>query len=179
MGFFSNILAKKEAIFIQGNDTYTLEIVEESNHQNHLKRVCGGYSKEGSNHEETAELHYHKKKSESEHSIRVIIKKKPVGYLSSDDAKRYKKRLKRLGEEGIVIQCNAKIFGGTKLGLFDRSSFEVWLDLSIEDFIVERKAPMEEELLPVKGVQQKEIQEDETSENISEKPTPIITPIDL
>ena len=185
MRFFSKLLNTQDAIFIQGKNDFTLEIIDESKHQAHLKKLCGGYSKSGNHHEETAQLHYGKKQSTDKNPIRVVMKKKTVGYLSAEDAKRYRKRLKRLSEEGIVTECNAKIFGGTKLGLFERSSFEVWLDLSIEDFVIERV-----ESISIEEVEKEEFQEEapkknvlpqtETEEKVTPKePKPISLPTDL
>ena len=70
-----------------------------------------------------------------EHALCVPVKRfeRPMfGYLSREDARLYRKRIKKAGHDGITIQCNGKIFGGKKLGLFSNTNFGVWLDLPIE-----------------------------------------------
>jgi hypothetical protein len=110
-----------------------LEIVGESHYQRHLKKLSGGYSKDGSRTKVIAELHYENKNPHDNQAIRVDINRKTVGYLSREDARFYRKRIRKTGHEGIIIACNAVIVGGKKLGLLNKTNFGAWLDLPIEE----------------------------------------------
>ena len=56
MGIFSKLFGEKETIYIEGDGGFDLEVVGESHYQRHLKKLCGGYSKEGSKTEVVAKL---------------------------------------------------------------------------------------------------------------------------
>jgi hypothetical protein len=133
MRFFSKLFGEKEKVFIEGDGGFDLEVVGESNYQKHLKKLCGGYSKEGSRTEVIAELHYENNNPHDKLAIRVDINGKTAGYLPREDARFYRKRVRKAGHEGIIISCNGKIFGGKKLGLFKKTFFGVWLDLPIDE----------------------------------------------
>ena len=133
MGFLFKIFGEKESIFIEGDGGYDLEVVGESNYQKHLKKLCAGYSKEGSRTEVVAKLHHEDRNPHDPKAIRVDINGKTVGYLCREDARLYRKRIKKTGHEGIIVSCNAKIFGGKKVGLFKKTYFGVWIDLPIEE----------------------------------------------
>ena len=133
MGLFSKIFGKKASVFVEGDGNFDQEVVGESNYQKHLKRLCGGYSKVGARTEVTAELHYENKNPYDDKAIRVDVLGKTVGYLCREDARLYRKRIKKTGHEGIIVSCNAKIFGGKKVGVFKRTSFGIWLDLDIDE----------------------------------------------
>jgi len=126
-------LAKKEKVFIEGDGGFDLEIVGESHYQKHLKKLCGGYSKEGSRKKATAELHYENNNPYDKQAIRIEINGKTVGYLTREDARFYRKRIRKIGHEGIVVTCNTVIVGGKDLGFFNKTNFGVWLDLPIEE----------------------------------------------
>ncbi len=137
MGLISKILRGKEAVFLKGDGGFDLEIVGESNYVKNLKKICGGYSKDGSHKKDKAELHYENNNSYDKQAIRVDINGKTVGYLTPEDARLYRKKIKKTGHEGITILCNAVIVGGKKIGLFDKTDFSVWLDLPINSLKVD------------------------------------------
>ena len=132
MGFLTKLFGEKESVFIEGNGELELEVVGESHCQKHLKKVCGGYSKDGNRKQVIAELHYEDKNHYDNKAIRVDINGKTAGYLSREDARFYRKKIKKTGHEGIIVSCNAVIFGGKKIGLLKKTSFGVWIDLLIE-----------------------------------------------
>ena len=132
MGIFSKLFGEKETIYIEGDGGFDLEVVGESHYQRHLKKLCGGYSKEGSKTEVVAKLIFENKNPHDNQAIRVDVEGKTVGYLSREDARLYRKRVRKTGHDGITMLCNGKIFGGKKLGLLSKTNFGVWLDLPIE-----------------------------------------------
>ncbi len=133
MGFLKDLFRSKEKVHVDGRGGYDLEVVGESNYQKHLKRICGGYSKEGHRKTVTAELHYEDDNPYDKKAVRVDVANGTVGYLSREDARLYRKRVKKTGREDIIITCNAVIVGGKKTGLFSRTYFGVWIDLPLEE----------------------------------------------
>jgi hypothetical protein len=58
---------------------------------------------------------------------------KPIGYLSRQDAVRYRPVFLALTAKGQVATCRAKMFGGTA----DKANIGVWLDIdAVEDLLV-------------------------------------------
>jgi hypothetical protein len=136
MGLISKIFKGKEAVFVKGDGGFDLEIVGESNYTKNLKNLCGGYSKDGSHINEKAVLHYENNNAYDKQAIRVDINGKTVGYLTPEDARLYRKKIRKIGHEGITVLCNAVIVGGKKLGLMNKTAFSVWLDFPINDFTI-------------------------------------------
>jgi hypothetical protein len=137
MGLISKVFRGKEAVSIKGDGGFDLEIVNESNYIKNLKSLCGGYSKEGSHLKVKAELHYENNNTYDKQAIRVDINKKTVGYLAPEDARLYRKRIKKIGHGEITVLCDAAIVGGKKVGLFEKSAFSVWLDLPVSELTAE------------------------------------------
>jgi hypothetical protein len=129
------LFAPKTVPHIDGPGTFDQEVVGESHYQGNLKRICGGYKKEGSKLRAVAVLVY-EDENEHEHddqAIRVDIQGYTVGYLSRDDARKYRRRIDKTGNEGITISCNAKVVGGRETGILSSTNFGVWLDLPINE----------------------------------------------
>ena len=132
MGVFPEFFAEIEDVFIEGDGHYDLEVVGESHYQRHLKVLSGHYSNEGGDRELIAKLHYENTNPHDKKAIRVVINGGTVGYLSRKDARLFRKRIEKVGLEGLVISCNVEILGGKRVGLFKKTDFGVWLDLPIK-----------------------------------------------
>jgi hypothetical protein len=132
MGIFSELVAEKESVFIEGDNGFDLEVVGESDYQRHLKSICGGNLKQGSLKRTIAELHYEDKNPRDSEAIRVDVSGKTVGYLPIEEARLYRKKIEKTGYDEITVSCNAIIFGEKKVGLFRNTAIGVWLDLPIE-----------------------------------------------
>jgi len=132
MGFFSRLFAEKEKVFIEGDGGFNQEVVGESHYQNQLKRISGGYTEKGSRKNVVADLYYEDDNPHDKKAIRVDVSGMTVGYLRKEDARLYRRRIKKTGHEGIIVSCNAVIVGGKKLGFLNKTSFGIWLDLPIE-----------------------------------------------
>jgi hypothetical protein len=64
-------------------------------------------------------------------AVRVDIDNKPVGYLSREDAKRYRKALEKLGISNERCTCKAAAFG--KREDFGKSMFfGIWLSIDLD-----------------------------------------------
>ena len=132
MEFLSLSNSEKESVFIEGDNGFDLEVVGESDYQAHLKSICGGNLKQGSLKRAIAELHYEDKNPLDGEAIRVDVSGKTVGYLPIEEARLYRKKIKKTGYDEITVSCNAIIFGEKKEGFFGRAAIGVWLDLPIE-----------------------------------------------
>lgn len=63
------------------------------------------------------------------HAIAVHITGHHVGYLSAEDAPRFRRRLKAKGLTGLTTSCDAIIVGGYKMRDGNRAFLGVQLDL--------------------------------------------------
>lgn len=133
MGIFPEFFTEIEDVFIEGDGRYDLEVVGESHYQRHLNVLSGRYSKKGGDSELIAKLHYENTNPHDKKAIRVVINGGTVGYLSRKDARLFRKRIEKVGLEGLVISCNVEIVGGKRVGLFKKTDFGVWLDLPIKN----------------------------------------------
>ena len=131
--FLKRLLAPKPIPHIDGLGTFDQEVVGESHYQRNLKRICGGYKNEGIRLRAVAVLVCEDGNEHDEQAVRVDIQGHTVGYLSREDARTYRKRIDKTGNEGITISCNAKVVGGRKTGVFSSTNFGVWLDLPIDE----------------------------------------------
>jgi hypothetical protein len=133
MSLFTKLFGEQETVFIDGGGEFDQEVVGESHYQNHLKKICGGYKRRGNRKEVFARLHYENNNPHDKQAIRVDINGKTAGYLPREDARYYRKRIEKVGQEGIVISCNAIIFGGKKFGFLRKTHFGVLLDLPLKE----------------------------------------------
>ena len=132
MGIFSSLFgSEKECVFIEGSNEFNQEIVGESHYQKALNRICGGRIKEGHRKLVKAILYCEDDNEFDSKAVRVDIDGMTAGYLTRDDARLFRKKLKKAGRSDILISCNAVIIGGWNKGLFDKGSFGVFLDLPI------------------------------------------------
>lgn len=90
---------------------FPLDVVGESHYQAALERVCGGRCKDGFNKPVTATLVLENSNRNDKNAVRVDINEATVGYLSRDNARRYRKALKMPGDLRPRT-CPAVIRGG-------------------------------------------------------------------
>jgi hypothetical protein len=118
---------------IEGQEEYNVEIVGESKYQKVLGKIAGGRQEDGVEHETTARLIPENNNSYDKNAVRIDIENKTVGYLSRDNAKIYRKQLKKAGHANSTATCAAIIVGGWDRGRNDRGHFGVRLDLPYEE----------------------------------------------
>jgi hypothetical protein len=138
MGLFDWLLrrfapAPRAVGTIDGPDTYSVDVVGESHYQDALERICGGRSEEGADEVVRATLVFEDNNPHDNQAVRVDINGMTVGYLSRQNAREYRKQLKKAGHPGVVATCPAKIVGGWDRGQRDRGHFGVRLDLPTSD----------------------------------------------
>jgi hypothetical protein len=131
MSLWSSLFGKRNnAIEFAETGSYGVEVVGESNYQKNLKSLCGGYSKESQRVPVTATLVHEDENPHDNKAVRIDVGKRTVGYLCREDARKYRKYLKKSGHQGRDANCAALIVGGWNRGRQDRGSFGIFLDLS-------------------------------------------------
>lgn len=132
-GLLTWLFGKKTFLTLHGNGRYDQEVVGESNYQSALKKIAGGYTKEKHKDKVKAVLICEDDNEHDDKAVQVTISCKTVGYLCREDARTYRKKLKKIGYGRSYVVCDAIICGGQKLGLFNKTFFGVWLDISLDE----------------------------------------------
>jgi hypothetical protein len=114
---------------LKSSGSFSIEVVGESNYQQALKRICGGVTRDGVEKLTSATLVLEDSNPHDKNAVRVDISGSTVGYLSRENAKAYRQRLKNEGFTSKTQQCPALIRGGWDRGRNDQGKFGVRLDL--------------------------------------------------
>jgi hypothetical protein len=117
------------ANWLDGNGSFSLEVVGEANYQRNLERVCGGRTRECQDRIMTAVLVLEDDNRYDPKAVCVTIDGWTVGYLSRDKARAFRARLRRDGARGCEFPCKANVRGGWDRGGGDCGYFGVWLDV--------------------------------------------------
>ena len=131
MGIYTEFVTETESVFVAGDGHYDLEVVGAPRLQKYLKILNKRCLKNDGQQELIAKLHYENVNPYDNKAIRVVINGGLVGYLLPGDARLFRKRLERLGQEGTITACNAIITGGRRTWNLKQTDFEVWLDLTL------------------------------------------------
>ncbi len=131
MGIHTEFVTEIEPVFVTGDEHYNLEVVGEPRYQKYLEMLNKRFLKQGGQQALTAKLHYENVNPYDNKAIRVVINGGKVGYLLPGDARLFRKRLERVGQEGTIIACNAMIIGGKRTWHLKRTDFDVRLDLPL------------------------------------------------
>jgi hypothetical protein len=112
----------RPSIHFEGNGSFSLEAVGESKYQPALRAVCGPGEVR---HECVAVLVLEDTNAYDNQAVMVTIDESCVGYLSRENARRYRRKYKHHGT--FLGVCSALIMGGGK----GRENVGVWLDVPI------------------------------------------------
>ncbi len=126
---FGGTRERPPVVKLAGLGTYLVDIVGESHYQHELESICGGRTENGADKIVQAVLIPEDDNPHDKKAVRIEIHGITVGYLSRQNAREYRQRLKEAGHAGIVATCSAKIVGGWDRGEGDRGHFGVKLDL--------------------------------------------------
>jgi len=118
-------------IQLSGTGNYGYDIVGESNYQNALESICGGRTDESAEKEVEATLILDDDNAYDDQAVRVDINGKTVGYLSRQNARKYRGYLQRKGHGKVVGICQALIVGGWGRDNGDSGHFGVKLNLTL------------------------------------------------
>ena len=117
---------------LPGPGEFRVEVVGESHYQQALEAICGGRCEEGHEYECTAVLVLENNNPYDNKAVRVDIEGYCTGYLSRENARAYRKELKKAGYPNLTASCDAMIVGGWDRGRDDQGHFGVRLDLPSE-----------------------------------------------
>lgn len=117
------------AFKVSSTGKYLFEIVGESHYQSALEKICEGRSGESQSKKATATIVHEDDNPYDNEAIRVDINGLTVGYLSKNDARKYRQALKIMGKAGATATCPALIVGGWDRGGKDKGGVGVKLDL--------------------------------------------------
>ena len=131
MGIYTEFVNEVDSIFVKGDEHYDLEVVGEPRYQNYLEILNKRLLKQGGQQTLVAKLHYENCNPYDNKAIRVVINGGKVGYLLPGDARLFRKRLERVGQEGAIIACNALIVGGKRSWSLKKTDYDVRLDLPL------------------------------------------------
>ncbi|WP_428303864.1 hypothetical protein [Lacipirellula sp.] len=109
--------------YIQGSDSYYVDVHGESTCQAFLSEACGGPTQNGRQFRTQALLRI------TEAGVAVEINGSAVGLLSPEDARTYRYQLSNAGRLDHLVWCEAMIVGGSKGFGWEVSKFGVKLDL--------------------------------------------------
>lgn len=130
LGFIRSIGSRQaDPVPLPGPGEYDFDIVGESNYQKSLSKIAGGKTTEGAEHYTEALIVMEDDNPYDKKAVRVDIDSKTVGYFSKEDARSYRRQMKKLGKEDAEATCKAVIVGGWERGRKDTGSFGVKLDL--------------------------------------------------
>jgi hypothetical protein len=123
-----------EIPFMQGPAKYRVDVAGESFYDESFKELCGERTIMGARIEATARLELCDDNPHDNRAVRVTIKGYPVGHLSREDARAFR-RLVRYGAlaEHEKFECAAIICGGWDRGDGDEGNFGVRLDLALNE----------------------------------------------
>lgn len=116
-------------IEIAGPGTFAVEVVGVSRRQDVLAAIVDRHGRSGRTVTINAYLVLENSNPHDANAVRVEIDDALIGYLSRENAARYRADLAAAGTPDATLQCNARIVGGFETANGERASFGVRLDL--------------------------------------------------
>jgi hypothetical protein len=112
-------------------EDFSLLVVGESNYQDAIETAAGGRTEESCEKIVTAVLVLEDSNPYDRKAVQVVINGRLCGYLSREDARAYRKLLKKAGYPDGTTSWNAMIVGGWDRGPDDQGHFGVKLNLPL------------------------------------------------
>lgn len=116
-------------IKIAGPGTFAVEVVGVSRRQDALAAIMDQHGRSGRTVTLDALLILENSNPHDANAVRVEIDNALIGYLSRENAARYRADLAAANTPDATIQCKARIVGGFETSSGERASFGVRLDL--------------------------------------------------
>ncbi len=114
---------------LPGPGDFAICVVGESSYQDAIEAAAGGRSEDSCDKVVDAVLVLEDSNAYDAKAVQVLIGGRPCGYLSREDARAYRRQIKKAGHPRITAKCKALIKGGWDRGLDDCGHFGVFLDL--------------------------------------------------
>ena len=108
---------------------YGFEVVGESHYQPALRKLVGKHGDDSPRLHVRATLVPDDKNPYDKQAVRVDVDGKPVGHMSRDDARLFRRRLDGAGLKGMPTRCHAMVMGGFVRDGGERASYGVMLDI--------------------------------------------------
>jgi len=118
-------------IKIDGPGTFSVEVVGVSRRQQVIGAIVEAYGRSGRTVTTDALLVLEPENPHDANAVRVEIDGALIGYLSRENAARYRADLAAAGTPAATVQCKARIVGGFETASGERASFGVRLDLPV------------------------------------------------
>ncbi|PJI41134.1 MAG: hypothetical protein CTR54_11950 [Rhizobium sp.] len=130
MGLLSSLFGspkklKRQNFVVWKVGSFPMEVVGESNYQDALKRICGGFSRQGHDKVVEARLELEPTNPHDDNAVRITISGLTVGYLPRAQAERVASFMRSNGFNLLV--CDALINGGWRTNQHDSGFFGVRL----------------------------------------------------
>lgn len=116
-------------IKIEGPGTFAIDVVGVSRRQDALAAIVEEHGRSGRTATVEAVLVLEDSNPHDPNAVRVEIDGALVGYLSRDNARRYRADLAAAGTPGASVSSQARIVGGFETASGERAHFGVRLDL--------------------------------------------------
>ncbi len=119
---------------MKGSRSFRVDVAGESFYEESFAALCGERTIEGIRIEVRARLTLQDDNPHDKHAVRVTIQGHPVGHLSRDHARAFRRQV-RYGPLSAheVFECAALICGGWDRGEGDVGNYGVRLDLHFEN----------------------------------------------
>lgn len=122
------LLSMPAAHHWQDGRNFDFQVVGESFYQSHLSTLVGSASGQWVEVPHVATLVPEDDNAHDKSAVGIYIEGKPVGYLSRDDARSFRRRLGAKKLSGMPTTCDAIIKGGGSVK-GKTAAFGVWLDM--------------------------------------------------
>jgi hypothetical protein len=116
-------------IDLQGPGAFAIDVVGVSRRQDVLAAIVKQHSGGGRTVTIDAVLVLEDSNPHDPNAVRVEIENELVGYLSRDNARRYRADLAAAGTHDAKVRCRSRIVGGFETASGERAHFGVRLDL--------------------------------------------------
>ena len=116
-------------IDLHGPGTFAVDVVGVSRRQSVLAAIVDRQSRRGRTVTLDAVLILEDSNPHDANAVRIEIEGELIGYLSRDNARRYRADLAAAGQPRATVRCKARIVGGFETESGERAHFGVRLDL--------------------------------------------------
>lgn len=116
-------------IDLHGPGTFAVDVVGVSRRQSVLAAIVDRQSRRGRTVTIDAVLILEDSNPHDANAVRIEIEGELIGYLSRDNARRYRADLAAAGQPRATVRCKARIVGGFETESGERAHFGVRVDL--------------------------------------------------
>ena len=118
---------------LEGDGSFSFDIVGESHYQDELEEICGGRTEDSQRLEVEARIIHEDDNPHDDQALRVDVEGLTVGYIDRKNARNIRGQFVEAGMPGIEAVCAAIVVGGWDRGGSDRGHFGVKLDLPTDE----------------------------------------------